>query len=177
MARGREEAGAIVILLVLSQLASTSGCATGSAVVTGEARLPIDPSQVKLYLDPPPEYETIGLVESSSDVEFSSQAAMDRATNELKEQAAKIGANGVVLLGTASQSSLTAGAREEKVARGKAIWVADPNDRRERIDLEEQQRRLREAIRRLEEADAPSEPAPGREDDPKDRRSGPPHQH
>jgi hypothetical protein len=135
MARGREEAEVIVILLVFVLLASISGCATGSVVVTGEARRAIDPSQVKIYLDPPSEYETIGFVEASSDVEFSSQAALDRAINELREQAATIGANGVLLLNATSQSSGSVGYysggvfyavdTEKKVATGKAILVAD----------------------------------------------------
>ena len=35
---------------------------------------------------------------ASSDVEFSTQAAQDRAIMELKSQAARIGANGVLLI-------------------------------------------------------------------------------
>ncbi len=135
MAQRRERAGLIVVLLILVLLASIPGCATGSAVVTGQARPPIDPSQVQIYLDPPSDYETIGLVEASSDVEFSSQAALDRAVNELKKQAAKIGANGVLLLGTSTESDGSVGYysggvfysadTEKKVVRGKAILVAD----------------------------------------------------
>lgn len=133
MARGREIVELVAMLLVL--LASVSGCATGSAVVTGEARMPTDPSQVKIYLDPPSEYETIGLVEASSDVEFSSQAAMDRAIAELRRQAAKIGANGVLLLSTSNESGGSVGSysggvfyassTDKKVVGGKAIFVAD----------------------------------------------------
>ena len=103
--------------------------------MTGEARPPIDPNEVRIYLDPPSEYETIGLVEASSDVELSSQAALDRAINELKKQAAKIGANGVLLFSATSESSGMTGYSsegafyavdsEKKVAKGKAILVAD----------------------------------------------------
>jgi hypothetical protein len=134
MARGRAESAVVAMLLVCVLLASISGCATGSAVVTGEARTPIDPSQVKIYLDPPSEYETIGLVEASSDVEFSSQAAQDRAIDELRKQAAKIGANGVLLLSASTASSGSVGYSsggvfyaddtEKKVVRGRAILVA-----------------------------------------------------
>ena len=74
------------------------GCATGTVIVTGKARPAISISEVKIYLEPPSQYEIIGIVEASSDVEFSSQAAQDRAINELKAQAAKIGANGIILL-------------------------------------------------------------------------------
>ncbi|MCH7870018.1 MAG: hypothetical protein IH881_20190 [Myxococcales bacterium] len=123
-----------VILLVFALLASISGCASGSAVVTGEARAPIDPSQVKVYLDPPSKYETIGLVEASSDVEFTSQGAVDRAIHELKRQAARIGANGVLLLSTSSQSGTSGfysggvyypGDSDTKGVTGRAILVTD----------------------------------------------------
>jgi len=85
------------------------GCATGSTIITGEARPAIDPSMVRIYLDPPTQFETIGLIEASSDVEFSRQAAQDRVINELRNRAAGIGANGILLVGTGVQSGDTVG--------------------------------------------------------------------
>lgn len=109
-------------LLFVFMIISLSGClATGSSTVTGNVRPSIDPTTVKLYLEPPQEYETIGIVESQSDVELSSQAARDRTIKELKAQAAKIGANGVLITGTGSQGSFWEG--ETKTANGKAIFV------------------------------------------------------
>lgn len=70
------------------------GCATGSALVTGEGRTPTDPSQVKLYLQPPGNYEPVGIVTASSEVGWTKQ---DLALQELRQQAAKIGANGILL--------------------------------------------------------------------------------
>jgi len=90
--------------IVICYLIFLIGCATGSHIITGEARQAIDPSQVKLYLDPPEEYEKIGIVEASSDVEISTQAAQDRAIQELKNQAAQIGANGVLLQSTGNHT-------------------------------------------------------------------------
>ncbi len=120
-------------IVALSFLVFLFGCATGSSIVTGKARPAISHSEVKIYLDPPSQYETIGIVEASSEVEFSSQAAQDRAINELKEQAAKIGANGVLLLNTGDKSGgmvgfysggiFYAGASETKTVKGKAIFV------------------------------------------------------
>lgn len=111
------------------------GCATGSSIVTGKVRPAISPNEVKLYLDPPSKYETIGVVEASSDVEFSSQAAQDRAIQELKTQAAKIGANGVLISNTGNKSGDMVGfysggvfyadANETKSASGKAIYVIE----------------------------------------------------
>ena len=101
--------------------------------MTGKVRPAISPSEVKIYLDPPSQYETIGIVEASSDAEFSTQAAQDRVINEIKSQAAKIGANGVLLLNTEDKSGemvgfyfggvFYAGTSETKAAKGRAISV------------------------------------------------------
>ena len=121
------------IIAALIVLIALYGCASGSAIVTGTTRSAISPSEVKIYIDPPEQYETMGIVEASSDVEFSAQAAQDRTINELKAQAAKLGANGVILqhsgdksgdmVGFYSEGVFYAGTGETKVARGKAIYV------------------------------------------------------
>jgi len=82
------------------------GCATGSTITTGDVRPAIDPTKVKIYLDPPLKYETIGLVEASNKVVVSRQAAQDGVVNELKKQAAKVGANGVLLVNTGTTTSI-----------------------------------------------------------------------
>ena len=105
------------------------GCATGSVIVTGNARPAIDSNEVKIYFEPPSQYETIGIVEASSDVEFSTQAAQDRVINELRKQTAKVGANGLLLLNTGNRSSggsFVGGVfvmSETKTAQGQAIYV------------------------------------------------------
>ncbi len=108
-------------------------CATGSIILTGKARPAINPSEVTLYLDPPEEFETIGIIEASSDLEFSRQAAQDRVMNELKSRAAKVGANGVLLVTTGSKNSGSTGfysngiyfssSSEKITGQGKAIFV------------------------------------------------------
>ena len=99
------------------------GCATGSSTITGNARSAIDSSLVKLYLESPQEYEIIGIVESSSDVEIFSQAARDRTIEELKVQAAKIGANGILITDTSSEGSIWSDDGQTKTAKGRAIFV------------------------------------------------------
>ena len=109
------------------------GCASGSHIITGKVRPAINKKEVRLYLEPPKKYEIIGIVEASSEVEFSSQAAQDRAIAELKLQAAKIGSNGVLLSNTSNKSGGTTGfysngvyyasSSEIKAAQGKAIFV------------------------------------------------------
>lgn len=87
-----------------------TGCTTGSALVTGNQRPPIDPSQVKVYRIPPStEYEHIGIVKAQSEEVLSQQEAVNRAVEELKRQAAKIGANGIILGGTGHKSEGYAG--------------------------------------------------------------------
>jgi hypothetical protein len=119
--------------MIIPCLVVLAGCATGSVIITGNVRPAIDPAGVKIYLEPPSKYETIGIVEASSDVDFSSQAAQDRVIKELKNQAAKIGANGVLLINVSNQSRGTtgfysdgvfyAGSTEIKTAHGQAIYV------------------------------------------------------
>ncbi len=109
------------------------GCASGSHIIIGKVRPAINKKEVRLYLKPPKEYEIIGIVEASSGVKFSSQAAQDRAIAELKLQAAKIGANGVLISSTDNKSGGTTGfysngvyyasPNKMKTAQGKAIFV------------------------------------------------------
>jgi len=119
------------ITIIILALTALFGCATttGSSIITGNVRPAIDPMAVRVYLTPPAKYETIAIVESSSDVEFSSQAAQDRTIDRLKKEAAKLGANGVLLTNTANKS--TGGVligkvfvdTDAKTARGEAIYV------------------------------------------------------
>jgi ABC-type enterochelin transport system substrate-binding protein len=88
---------------------------------------------VKIYLDPPAEYETIGLVRASSSSGFTQQGDLDYAVKELKRRAAKMGANGVLLSSTGSKISGIAGGAhggvvyaapvEAQAAEGRAIFV------------------------------------------------------
>jgi hypothetical protein len=95
-----------VILFVVFLL----GCATnGSSIITGTVRPEIDPSEVKIYIDPPPQYETIGIVEAAREVGFSRQKTQDNVIEDLKILAAKMGANGVLLTATGSQPTGSTG--------------------------------------------------------------------
>src|SRR6056297_1520259 len=93
----------ITIMLLLIIIS----CTTSSVIITGNTRPAIDSTEVTIYLDPPSKYETIGMIEALSDIEISAQAAQDRVINELKKQAAKIGANGILLLNAGTDSTGT----------------------------------------------------------------------
>lgn len=74
------------------------GCASGSYQLTGDKRPEIAPEQVALFSHKPTfSYQVIGTVKATSEKGFSDGARLEKAKVELKEQAAKIGANGVIL--------------------------------------------------------------------------------
>ena len=108
-------------------------CASGSAIVTGNTRAPIAPEQVKIYLEPPDGFEVIGLISASSDAGWTEQGSVDYAVAELKEQAAKLGANGVLLVSSGDKTSTVVGGYgkgfvyavpvTEKTLQGRAIFV------------------------------------------------------
>lgn len=84
--------------LILSALALLVGCAS-SHILVGKARPPIAPALVKIYTSPPQKFEEIAIVEASSKNSFavSDQGKTDVMIERLKEEAAKLGANGLLL--------------------------------------------------------------------------------
>ena len=93
-----------------SQLAVFSilalACAS-SHVLVGTPRPPIAPDQVKLYLHPPAKYEEIALLDASSERSFAitDQGKMNKVIERLKAEAAKLGANGILLQGTGTETT------------------------------------------------------------------------
>ena len=83
-----------------------TGCAASSHMLVGTARPPISPEQVKIYLHPPAQYEEIAIVDASSRggaPSFTDQQKMNKTLARLKEQAAEVGANGILLEGVGDQ--------------------------------------------------------------------------
>jgi len=83
------------------------GCAASSHILVGEAREPINPSNVKVYLDYPEEYEKIALIDAGSnfvlkdpEILFTWQSKMDKAMERLKIESAQLGANGILIVNT-----------------------------------------------------------------------------
>jgi hypothetical protein len=88
-----------------------AACAS-SHVMIGKARPPISPDQVQIYTRPPTvPYEEIARLETSSQGSFSftAQGKTDAVIKRLKEEAAKLGANGVLLEGIGDQASGSVG--------------------------------------------------------------------
>tara|TARA_B100000700_G_scaffold184971_1_gene203878 strand:- start:44 stop:397 length:354 start_codon:yes stop_codon:yes gene_type:complete len=111
-----------------------------SHIIVGEIREPIDPSSVELYLDYPQEYEKIALIDAGSNFAFKDpaflfdwQSKMDKATERLKIEAAKLGANGVLIINTDNkiyqsinsdgEGSISSSSHAEKLVKAIAIYV------------------------------------------------------
>jgi hypothetical protein len=92
-------------VVVLAFVVMLSACASSSSIVVGTVHPAIQPAAVKLYLEPPKSYEKVALLESSSKASFTvtDQGKTNKMIERLKEEAAKLGANGVLLTGSGSQ--------------------------------------------------------------------------
>jgi hypothetical protein len=137
-----------VLSVALAALVLTA-CVT-SHVLVGTPRPPISPDQVKVYLHPPAKYEEIAILDSSSraSLTFTAQGKTDKVLERMKVEAAKLGANGILLqsiqdaqsgsigtgFGSASASGNTATGvgvgssigLTNKAANGLAIFVTQP---------------------------------------------------
>lgn len=99
----------VTSLLGLAAVAMCSCTLTrGSSVVVGQKHVPVDPTSVKLYLQPPKKYEQIALLSADARNAFASQQNLtDNTIERLKKEAAKLGANGILLseVGSVQQGS------------------------------------------------------------------------
>lgn len=102
--------GTLLALLALSAL--LVGCADSSAIITGHVRPATTPEQVQTFLQPPTrKYEVIGLVSASNHNRpgISRQGKTDQALKQLKIKAAELGANGVIIQQTGTETSAAGG--------------------------------------------------------------------
>ena len=119
------------VIITVFALLCVIGCASGNALVTGTQRPAISPESVVLYTEAPEKYEVIGIVTASSDATGSAQTDLNYAVAELKKQAAKIGANGILLQDVSSSNSggvFISGvfvSENKQNVSGKAIYVFD----------------------------------------------------
>jgi hypothetical protein len=86
---------------------------------------------VKIYLEPPATFEVIGLVDASSDAGWTDQGSLNYAIEELKKQAGKLGANGVLLVSSGETTTGVVSGKNYaipvtgKTVQGKAIFVKE----------------------------------------------------
>ena len=116
------------------------GCYPVSHMIVGDTREPISPSEVKIYLDFPEEYETIALIEASSEfalkdpsINITWQSKSDKIIERLKVEASHLGANGIVIKNTENKNKQNVSYDEEgktkvtnthyKIGTATAIYV------------------------------------------------------
>src|SRR6202045_4679735 len=104
-----------------------AACAPSSHILIGTARPPISPSEVKIYLQPPPSFEPIAILNASANSVFGTggQGSVDKVILRLKEQAAKLGANGIILEGMFDRQtgSLGAGSGSTSYSSNSSVGV------------------------------------------------------
>jgi hypothetical protein len=114
-------------LLAVVIVCAAAACATSSHVLIGTARPPISPESVRVYYRAPPKYEEIATIQASSQgsMALTSQQNMDKAIARLKAEAAKVGANGVLLQGVhdAPGGSIGLGGGSTSYGPGSAVGV------------------------------------------------------
>ena len=99
--------------LILLSILFIVGCYPVSHMMVGDAREPISPYEVKVHLEFPEEYETIALIEASSEFAFKDptinitwQSKSDKIIERLKIEASNLGANGIVIKNTENKNKL-----------------------------------------------------------------------
>lgn len=103
------------------------GCAVTheTSLVVGKTRTATTADQVKLYTKPPAKYEEIAIVSADAVHAFmSKQELMDTAIANLKQEAAKVGANGILLDGVGDFYAGSSGAVVIPSAQGGAPVIA-----------------------------------------------------
>jgi hypothetical protein len=137
-------------LMIVATYFGLAGCAPSTHVLVGQTRPPISPDQVKIYSQPPTYYQEIAVLDASSKTVFGTggQKTVDKVIERLKIEAAKLGANGVILegfsesqagsIGTGVGSSSYSGNSSvgvgvggslgiyKKTGHGDAIYVPEP---------------------------------------------------
>lgn len=125
------------LFILLITVAVLTGCASGSALITGQTRPAIeDHTTIAVLTEMPVGAKQIAIVKASSDSGWTQQGSLDYAVDELKQQAAKVGANAVVISGR-DTSSQTVGvpvygggtvvtSSEIEIVQGIAIWIDKP---------------------------------------------------
>jgi hypothetical protein len=124
---GISTSGATRLLALAGFIALAAACATDTVVITGKARPPISPAEVKIYSRPPAVFEEIAILNASKNSAFTTggQKTVDKVIAGLKDQAAKVGANGVILEGFSDRQtgSVGSGVGSSSVSSNSAVGV------------------------------------------------------
>ena len=83
------------------------GCGSTHTIMVGQARPATTPDAVRVYDIAPRHFQRIAIINSSSGPTwaFTTRGQLDDAIAKLKEEAAKVGANGILIEATGTSSS------------------------------------------------------------------------
>lgn len=108
-----------------------TGCTIvdGSSIVTGTKRASISVEQVQIYRVAPKQYEEVAIISASAGHDFKSNSALIESTIlRLKQEAAKLGANGVLLSEInerdVPKSTMNIGSVQANHSNGASIYVS-----------------------------------------------------
>ena len=95
------------IFFFLLAAISLSACNTTTCVLIGTKRAPVSPSAIKLYTQPPKKFEQIAILDADSVYTFrlTQQGAMDAVMERIRNKAAALGANAILLNNVGSESA------------------------------------------------------------------------
>jgi hypothetical protein len=134
----------------LLMAAALVGCAASSVSITGPVRPAISPEAVRIYTFAPAHFEEIAVLNASrrTIANAGGGKAIDKVIEEMQAEAAKLGANGLLLEDFSDAQSLTLGTgvgsdtythngsislgvagaigMVKKTAKGRAIFIAPP---------------------------------------------------
>ena len=105
---------------ILVLVAVLAGCASGPPGVTGQVRPAIeDHTTITILTEMPEGAEQVAIVKVKEPTKagFSQQQKIDYVVEELRQQAAKVGANTVVIGSTSTEQGL--------ISRGDGKWIYD----------------------------------------------------
>lgn len=94
-----------IAITVATAVLLLGGCASSHHYMLGQARPAIPVEQVKIYPVAPSRYEEVARIDATSAVGFGTQGQEDAAIERLRREAAKLGANGVLIQGTGTVGS------------------------------------------------------------------------
>jgi hypothetical protein len=94
------------VLLLTSVVCVLASYVSASTVMVGEARPPTNLANVKVYMEPPSRFDRIAIIRKGSGAwAFADQTQVDEAIAKIRVEAAKVGANGILLQVVETNSS------------------------------------------------------------------------
>jgi hypothetical protein len=88
-----------ICVAILAAVCLICGCATTRTIIVGRPRPPISPEAVRVYQVPPRHFERIAIINAAAGTSwiFPDRPSMELGISRLREQAAELGANGILL--------------------------------------------------------------------------------